>query len=74
MKIYPLQNFQLAIADKWQSLGQVNRVLIVFAGVLTLGLSISSFMFAKQQYDLRDIKCLAMNVYHEARGEPKLGQ
>ena len=31
-------------------------------------------MFAKQQHDLRNIKCLAMNVYHEARGEPVLGQ
>ena len=74
MKIFPIENLRLAIAGKWQSFGQVNQVLIVFAGILSLGMSISVIMFAKQQEDLRNIKCLAMNVYHEARGEPELGQ
>jgi len=46
----------------------------VAAGLVSLSLSVSLYIYAKQQYDLRDIKCLAMNVYHEARGEPTLGQ
>ena len=74
MKIFSLENLRLAISDKWQSFGQVNQVLIVFAGIVTFGLSITMLMFAKQQSDFRNIKCLAMNVYHEARGEPTLGQ
>ena len=69
-----IENLRLAISDKWQSFGQVNQVLTVFAGILILGLSITMTMFANQQNDLRNIKCLAMNVYHEARGEPTLGQ
>jgi spore germination cell wall hydrolase CwlJ-like protein len=55
-------------------LGRVNRGLIVSAGFVTLSLAFSLFVFTKQQADLRNIKCLAMNVYHEARGEPILGQ
>ncbi|WP_455202120.1 cell wall hydrolase [Kaarinaea lacus] len=72
--MFSIENLRLALSDKWQSFGQVNQVLIVFSGILVLGLSVSMFMFAKQQHDLRNIKCLAMNVYHEARGEPILGQ
>jgi len=74
MKIFPIENLRLAISDKWRSFGQVNQVLMVFAGILTLGLSITVLMFSKQQSEMRNIKCLAMNVYHEARGEPARGQ
>jgi len=72
--MFSIEILRLAISDKWRSFGQINQVLIVFAGILTLGLSMTVVMFAKQQHDSRNIKCLAMNVYHEARGEPKLGQ
>lgn len=74
MNMFSIENLRLAISAKWQSFGQVNQVLMVFAGILTLGLSITMIMFAKQQHEMRNIKCLAMNVYHEARGEPTLGQ
>lgn len=74
MKILFITNRWLAIAGKWRALGRINRGLIMGAGVISFGLMGSLLVFAKQQYDLRNIKCLAMNVYHEARGEPQLGQ
>jgi spore germination cell wall hydrolase CwlJ-like protein len=62
------------MADKWQDLGPVNQVLISFACIFSTALLITGFVVAKQQRDLRNVKCLAMNVYHEARGEPVSGQ
>lgn len=69
-----LENIRLAVSDRWQALGHINQVLIVFAGISVIGLSVTSFAFARQVLDARNIKCLAMNVYHEARGESTLGQ
>ena len=74
MKIFSFKNWQIVISEKWRLLGRFNRGIVATAGVLSISLGISLFVFAKQQHDLRNIKCLAMNVYHEARGEPTLGQ
>jgi len=59
---------------KWKSLGRLNRALVVSGMVVSIATIISTTMFAARQNHLRDIKCLAMNVYHEARGEPVPGQ
>lgn len=74
MNIFLFKYWQQAISGRWRSLGRINRGLIVSAGIVTLSLTLSLFVFSGQQSDLRNIKCLAMNVYHEARGEPTLGQ
>lgn len=74
IKLLRLDNWRLAMADKWRELGRVNQVLVSFACLFTTGLVVTSFVVAKQQHDLRNVKCLAMNVYHEARGEPLSGQ
>ena len=68
------ENLRLKIQGKWESLGKVNQVLVAFAGIFIVSLSVTSYLFARQAYDMRNIKCLAMNVYHEARGEPTKGQ
>lgn len=69
-----LTNIKLALVDKWDDLGRINQVLITFSGITLLTLSISSYFFVKQAYDVRNLKCLAMNIYHEARSEPESGQ
>jgi N-acetylmuramoyl-L-alanine amidase len=74
IRLIRLDNWRLAMADKWQELGPVNQVLVSFACIFTTGLVLTSLIVAKQQHDLRNVKCLAMNVYHEARGEPLSGQ
>lgn len=74
MKILVIDKLRLAITDKWRSYGPFNQGLMVFAGVLTTGLVVTTMLFFEQQSELRNLKCLAMNVYHEARGEPSMGQ
>lgn len=69
-----ITDMKLALADKWDDLGRVNQVLIAFSGFMLLALSISGYFFVQQTQDLRNLKCLAMNVYHEARSEPESGQ
>ena len=69
-----ISNFRLFLSKKWGDLGRFNQVLIGFTGLSILAFSVSGFMFVKQAHDLRNLKCLAMNVYHEARSEPSSGQ
>ncbi|NOZ54118.1 MAG: cell wall hydrolase [Gammaproteobacteria bacterium] len=68
------RKFHNALKLKWKSFGQMNQILIASAAVVSVAMSVSIIMFVSQQDKIRDIKCLAMNVYHEARGEPILGQ
>ena len=69
-----LKNFRGSVRNRWRGLGKFNQILVLSSVIFILALSITSFFFAKQTLDTRNIKCLAMNVYHEARGEPALGQ
>jgi len=69
-----LANLKTRFANKWDDLGRINQVLLVFTGFTILALGVSSYFFAIQMHDLRNLKCLAMNVYHEARSEPESGQ
>jgi len=66
--------FLIPLKLKWKSLGKLNRGLIVSAVVVSVATTISTLMFVAKQNKVRDIKCLAMNIYHEARGEPVSGQ
>ncbi len=50
--------------------------LILFALFMVLGISLSLFvtrLHHNQELE-RELHCLALNVYHEARGEPRSGQ
>jgi len=69
-----LINLKVRIADKWDDLGRVNQVLFVFTIFTVFAMGISGYFFVQQMHDLRNLKCLAMNVYHEARSEPESGQ
>lgn len=69
-----IANLPTIIANKWDDLGRVNQVLLAFSGFSILAISVSGYFFIKQAQDMRNLKCLAMNVYHEARSEPESGQ
>ena len=71
---YSLDNLRIILKEKWDDMGYVNQVLLVFACLTIVGFSASTYYFVTKQLAAREIKCLAMNVYHEARGEPLLGQ
>ncbi len=69
-----ITNLKTRIANKWDDLGRINQVLLAFTGFSVLAISLSGYFFVKQTYDIRNLKCLAMNIYHEARSEPESGQ
>jgi len=47
--------------------------VILLVTVIVIAGSVSYSLAAKHQ-EIRDVQCLAMNLYHEARGEPKDGK
>lgn len=58
----------------WREFGTVNQVLVIAAAVFVLSTSATLYKVFKDKYEMREIRCLAMNIYHEARGEPGMGQ
>lgn len=58
----------------WRGMGTVNQVLIVAGAVFLLSTSATLYKVFADKYAMREIRCLAMNIYHEARGEPELGK
>lgn len=43
-------------------------------GLIVVALGVGVFQVVVFKYEQRDLRCLALNVYHEARGEPRTGQ
>ena len=74
LNVVSIKRIKAGIQHKWMSLGRFNRALIMSSGVLLVSCIITVFLFIHHLLDERNVKCLAMNVYHEARGEPTLGQ
>lgn len=58
----------------WREFGTINQVLVIAAAVFVLSTSATLYKVFKDKYEMREIRCLAMNIYHEARGEPGMGK
>ncbi len=43
-------------------------------GLIVLGVGVMVYRTAVAEYEERHLHCLALNIYHEARGEPEAGQ
>ena len=54
----------------------MNILSNTITGLVMVGAVVATIDWAKASIDTktRDIECLAMNIYHEARGEPVVGQ
>ncbi|MFQ5937012.1 MAG: hypothetical protein ACE5LB_11465, partial [Acidiferrobacterales bacterium] len=50
--------------------------LIFFSGLClpVIVLAFVIYFFIAEKDDIQDLTCLALNIYHEARGEPMAGQ
>lgn len=62
------------IRYRWKDFGVVNQVLVAAGSLFLLTTGFTTYKVLKDQHEMRDIRCLAMNVYHEARGEPMPGK
>ena len=58
----------------WRHFGTINQVLLIAGCMFLLTTGFTTYKVLKDQHEMRDIRCLAMNVYHEARGEPLPGK
>ncbi|WP_455204652.1 cell wall hydrolase [Kaarinaea lacus] len=58
----------------WREMGPINQVLIIAATVFVMSTSATLYKVFADKYEMRDIRCLSMNIYHEARGEPDAGK
>lgn len=72
--MFKVAKIKASLLNKWDDLGRINQILLASTGFSLLAMSVSGYFFVKQAHDVRNLKCLAMNVYHEARSEPKSGQ
>ncbi len=52
--------------------GNWNFAAIIAGMILLIGSAV--YLVIQQQAQAREVECLARNVYHEARGEPKAGK
>ena len=59
---------------RWNTIDTANKLLAGFLGVFVAVLVSVGYKLSKDHNELRDTRCLAMNVYHEARGEPQEGK
>jgi len=59
---------------RWEDLDKFNPfIFLVLLALIGAGFSMS-YKLSADHSRLRDIRCLAMNIYHEARGEPLKGK
>ena len=58
----------------WHSGDRGNTVFISSILLLFLLLGVFIYQTISDQYDAREIRCLTLNIYHEARGEPDKGK
>lgn len=59
---------------RWRYFGIINQVLVVAGTLFLLTTGFTTYKVLVDQHEMRNIRCLAMNVYHEARGEPVKGK
>jgi len=60
--------------EKWTNIHIASKLIFLVISVfVTSGVSMA-YKLSKDHSELRDIRCLAMNIYHEARGEPQSGK
>lgn len=81
--LYKLRNFDLAwsasmwktdLVFYWRTSEKDGLIFFtILTSVVTAFAMLFYFMFSKED-NTRDLTCLALNIYHEARGEPTKGQ
>lgn len=71
---FPFRNAFLRLHDGWRDMGAANHILLGLGVIFISTLSFSAYHLARSHYQMREMQCLALNVYHEARGESETGQ
>jgi N-acetylmuramoyl-L-alanine amidase len=71
---FPLRDALLRMHYGWREMGAGNQILLMLGFIFISTLSFTAYHLASSHYDMREMQCLALNIYHEARGESRTGQ
>lgn len=58
----------------WLGRDKHSFVFFFVLGLIVLAFGLTVYRTAVAEYEERHLNCLALNIYHEARGEPEAGQ
>ncbi|GMR17892.1 MAG: hypothetical protein BMS9Abin33_0287 [Gammaproteobacteria bacterium] len=58
----------------WHTANKDPLIFVSILGIVTGSFGALLYFSISEKSNIRDLTCLAMNVYHEARSEPKVGQ
>ena len=58
----------------WYTANKEPLIALTLFGLSITGLVYAVYALINSKMDTRNLTCLALNVYHEARGEPEAGQ
>jgi N-acetylmuramoyl-L-alanine amidase len=70
----PFRGLFLRLYYGWKDMGQINQILLILGFIFVSTLSFTTYHLASSHYEMREMQCLALNIYHEARGESRSGQ
>lgn len=59
---------------RWYVTNKLPWIVAAVVGVVLSGISYAVYSLVAYEADRRSLRCLALNVYFEARGEPRAGQ
>jgi hypothetical protein len=62
------------IQHRWFLIGTGTKIVVAFAIFFISTVVILSIIAANKHRETIDLQCLALNIYHEARGEPLAGK
>ena len=76
MRSWPgsLGAFWRSVVYHWHTRDKGNLVFISALILPTIALAVAIYFFIAEKNRNRELTCLALNIYHEARGEPMAGQ
>jgi spore germination cell wall hydrolase CwlJ-like protein len=63
-----------SILDRWHFTSTGTKWFLLVLFIVLVGVGFTVFQLATDQKSVREIRCLALNIYHEARGESPEGQ
>jgi len=69
-----LRGLSREVAYRWRTLEWGNLLFFTLLPVPVVTLAATAYLVFAENARQRDLTCLALNVYHEARGEPLDGQ
>ena len=70
----PFSDAWFSLYYYWHTREKFHFILVTIVSLIITGFSLVIYDSFNEKKDIQNLTCLALNVYHEARGEPTAGQ